>query len=234
MACSATRYGAYGHGGELAGGSDLWSARGRRLQGIIEPVERGVRSVSSQRSQRASKRARGRSRRRTGGGDLRCRRLKTTAGRALRGFWRRVRRWGASGRCGGASGASGRRGSGVERGVSGRRRRARSGELGGGKRGGGETRERGETVEGASWRRPSPSRGSRDQPSRQEVAGASAALATELLRALARRRRRGCPWWAGPAGPAGKWAQVRFFLFFFSYFLSVLFLLQLCSFNKNA
>ena len=28
MACSATRYGAYGHGGELAGGGDLRSAKG--------------------------------------------------------------------------------------------------------------------------------------------------------------------------------------------------------------
>ena len=146
-------------------------------------------------------------RRRTSGGDLRCRRLKTTARGTLRSSWRRVRRWGASGRCGGASGASGRRGGGVERGVSGRRRRARSGELGGGKRRGERHGEEGETVEGASWRRFSPSTGPRSQPGRQEVAGASAALATELLRALARRRRRGCPWWAGPAGPAGKWLR---------------------------
>ena len=206
MACSATRHGACGHGGELAGGGDLRSAKGaaatrrnrarrergskRELTAVAEGVEASSGKVG---------------RRRTGGGDLRCRRLKTTARRTLRGSWRRVRRWGASGRCGGANGASGRRGSGVGRGVSGGRRRARSGELGGGERGGGKTRGRGETVEGSAWRRPSPSRGSRDQPGRQEVAGASAALATEQLHALARRRRRGCPWWAGPAGPAGKW-----------------------------
>ena len=159
-------------------------------------------------------------RRRTGGGDLRCRRLKTTARRTLRSSWRRVRRWGASGRCGGASGASGRRGGGVERGVSGRRRRARSGELGGGKRGGERHGKEGETVGVAPWRRSRPSRGPRGQPGRQEVAGASAALATELLRALARRRRRACPWWAGPSGPAGKWAQVSLLLPIFSiYFL---------------
>ena len=174
-------------------------------------------------------------RRRTGGGDLRCRRLKTTARGTLRSSWRRVRRWGASGRRGGASGASGRRGGGVGRGFSGRRRRARSGELGGGKRGGERHGREGETVGVAPWRRSRPSRRPRGQPGRQEVAGASAALATELLRALARRRRRGCPWWAGPSGPAGKWAQVKLLLpIFFPIYFSVSFLLQLCSINKNA
>ena len=134
--------------------------RGRRLQGLNEPVERGGSKRELTAVAEGVEVSSGTvGRRRTGGGDLRCRRLKTTARRTLRGSWHRVRRWGASGRCGGASGASGRRGSGVERGVSGRRRRARSGELGGGERGGGETRGRGETVEGASWRRPSPSRG---------------------------------------------------------------------------
>ena len=37
--------------------------------------------------------------------------------------------------------------------------------------------------------------------------GATSALATELLRALARGRRQACPWWAGPATVLGqgKW-----------------------------
>ena len=79
------------------------------------------------------------------------------------------------------------------------RARAREGESREGSRGRERVRER---SEGAAWRPPKrPGRSGK-----QEVAGAASALATELLLALARGRRRVCPWWAGPPGGLARWA----------------------------
>ena len=82
----------------------------------------------------------------------------------------------------------------------------RSGVLGRGSRGrGGEqrVRERSEGPRGVSV-------ASLEGPGRkQEVAKAASARSSEPLRALARGRRRPCPWWAGWASWAARWRQVR-------------------------
>src|SRR4051812_33210575 len=85
--------------------------------------------------------------------------------------------------------------------------RARQGggqrDEGGGGGGGdeaGEECERGRRAAGNAGGRPE----RRGEAASRRWLGTTSALATELLRALARGRRQACPWWAGPVGWAGQ------------------------------
>ena len=62
-------------------------------------------------------------------------------------------------------------------------------------------------VGGVAWRR-GRGPGRREEGGKQEVVGASPALATELLRCEGRKKTRGRRRWAGPARWAGQLGQV--------------------------
>ena len=226
MPCSASSLAVCSDGGDIAGGAELAAPVGSGLQGAIEGGKREGRRRSSQRCRRGGQRARvGPSSAELTGGELGRWRWKTTAVATLQGLPRCASRRGGRGGRGGSPGHFG--GAREARWPwwqwtvatnSARWLRARN-------RGGGRSVES-EKVQGVAWRR-GRGPGRREEGGKQEVAGASPALATELLRGEGRKTTGGGTpgglgrTGAGPAGLPGE-RQVRFlssllflFLFFF-------------------